>query len=248
MDSQQIVDYIAEQLKAGHSEAVLREHMVGHGWSGTAVDDAFKRYHAAHPKHEDSAKTEVKLNAHQHKAAKAPRRGARVGLKRSKVKGAVAIVVIVGLLAGGLFIFHKQTTKPSVPVVRQPTFQQRQSLDTITLGGAVGQYVDFNNKTLPAKVAPAPDGTNSVVLCGSVCDPATWQVASLSAYKPAGVKMLPYSAYLTVADTESLYLVSGARCDQQGVELSLKNVKPLSMSILYATKEASVLKQHCVIL
>jgi hypothetical protein len=43
-------------------------------------------------------------------------------------------------------------------------------------------------------------------------------------------------------------LVVGARCNQQGNELSTKNVKALSMSILYASQDSGVLRQRCVIL
>lgn len=158
-------------------------------------------------------------------------------------------MVIVLVLAGAAFaIFHHQTTQPTVPVVHTPTLAQRQSLDVVTLGGAIGQYVATNNKTLPAHVSPAPDGTNSVVLCGTTCDPATWQVSSLSAYKPAGVKMVPYSAGLTAPDVNTLYLVSGARCNAQRTALSTQDVKPLSMAIMYATQDAGTLDQHCVIL
>lgn len=240
MESQQVVDYISSQLKAGHSEATLRAHLVQHGWSESSVEDAFKRYRTT----QKSAPTQEKR-----RDATIPRRGSREGLHRkSKLKAVVGLVVVVVLATGIFTIFHRQTTKPTIPAVHTPTLSQRQSLDVVTLGGAVGQYVATNNKTLPAHVSSAPDGTNSVVLCGAICDPATWQVSSLSAYKPAGVKMVAYSAGLTAPDVNTLYLVSGARCNAQGTELSTQNVKALSMSIVYATQENGSLQQHCVIL
>jgi len=249
MDSHQVVNYIAGQLKAGHSETALRQHMINHGWSEGAVSDAFKKYHETHHDPEPAKpEPEPKKEKHKHTEFKIPRRGGKLELKRSRARSLATVVVVLGLLGGGLYLFHKHVTQPAAPVVGKPTIQQRQSLDSITLGGAVGQYARLNNETLPEKVAPAPDGTNSVVLCGSTCDPATWQVSALYVYKPSGVSMVPYSPTLKATDASQLILVTGARCTPDGSELSLKDVRKLSMAILYATKDTTGFQQHCVIL
>jgi hypothetical protein len=250
MESQQIVDYIAGQLKAGHSEAALRSHMVEHGWSESAVQDAFRRFKASREKQDTSRPaTAPHKEEKRQDTVTTPRRGGREGLRRrSKARAVVVALFVIALAVAGYVIFHHETTKPTIPVVHAPTLQQRQSLDVVTLGGAVGQYVATNNKTLPMHVSPAPDGSNSVVLCGTICDPSTWQVSSLSAYKPTGVKMVSYDPSIEVPDVTTMYLVVGARCNQQGNELSTKDVKALSMSILYASQDSGTLRQHCVIL
>jgi len=232
MESQPVVDYIAEQLKAGHAAADIRAHLIARGWSEAVVDDAFARQpQAAKPKHA---------------AAKKLRRGARPRVtkwskRRRKQLAALAVVIILALVFYALF-GHK-APKPVPNTVPPLTHQQQQTRDVNTLGGAVGQYVASNGHTLPTYVVPTPGG-NSVVLCGTTCDSTTSQVSTLSAYKPAGVKIVPYAPGITAPDISTLYLVSGAKC--AGTTVTDQKVTALSMVILYATQATSGLFQHCV--
>lgn len=243
MDNPQLVDYIRSQMAAGHTEATVREHLIKHGWSSDKVDSAFAHYNRSHVISEPARSVAAD-------AVRPPRRGGRDAIRRHRTKlgKVLLLLVVVALAVGSFLLFKHEKAKPTIPVVHEPTLQQKQSLDVVTIGGAVGQYVATNSKTLPTHVSPAPDGSDSVVLCGAVCDPSTWQVSSLSAYKPTGVRMVPYTLGLTVSDPNTLLLVSGARCNEQGTELSTKDVKALSMSILYASEDGGSLKQRCVIL
>ena len=46
--SQQITEYIQEQLRQGHTEADIRSHLQQHGWQEQAVNNALAQFHTVH--------------------------------------------------------------------------------------------------------------------------------------------------------------------------------------------------------
>jgi hypothetical protein len=235
MESQQIVDYISRHLSAGHTEANLREHLMSSGWSQTATDDAFSRYH-------QSGLAALQL-------APAARRSRRyLRLKWSKIrhlKAIVAGVLAVALLAVGAHIIASyQASHKVIPPPPPLTFGQKQSIDANNLGGAVGQYVLINGAP-PTSVSVGSDG--NLVLCGTICDPVTSEVVPLAVYQANEVKYEQYAAGLAVPNSQTMYLVAGANCT--GPRRSLNaSTNPKAMAIEYAQPNKSQLTQRCVTL
>lgn len=234
MNNPQLVDYIRQHMAAGHTETTIRQHLLKYGWQADHVDAAFTQYHRSKVRPKRASISAVKSVT----ATRRPRR-------RNKRMLRLAGVGLVAMLVAVVFIVHKAHSAKTVPEPTAParlTHQQEQTIDVITIGGAVGQYVAASNSTLPTRTAPGPSD-NSVVLCGKTCDSTTWQVSALSAYKPANVKIVPYAPGLTTS-VDTLLLVAGAKCNHN--DLTTDNITPLSMVALYATDTSAGPKQHCV--
>jgi hypothetical protein len=234
MENKQAVDYIREQLAAGHTEANLRAHFVQYGWAEAAVDEAFKHYH------------KNMKSAERRSAAKKLRRGGKQKLvkwtKRRQVK-----LVLTGLAVIVLVIVtHTVITRPHkpAPVAAAPlTYQQKQNIDVNTIAGAVGQYAYANN-VLPTRLSV---GSGTLIMCDTTCDPTTSQISPLSVYKPTDVKIEPYVAGLTVPDDQTVYLVPLAKCQNQ-TSLGTPSLNQRSMVLLYASSSGSSISQRCVTL
>ncbi len=232
MEVQQLVDYITEQMRVGHSEATLREHVQSHGWSATMVDAAFVKYH--------------RINAAELKAVRAARRKARrrkwTMFRRLKL-GAAALVVIAVLGVGVNTFVIKHT--PKVQAAAKPlTYAQKQASDVNTVAGAVAQY------TVAAGALPtivAANQNDGITICGVDCSAVTPSVVTLSVYKPDGVLIAPYSAGLKVPDQHTMYIVPQAKCADKAT-LGNVNTNPRSAIILYAQVDGVTLSQHCVTL
>jgi len=230
MEVQQLVDYIAEQMRVGYSEATLREHVQSHGWSTKMVDAAFIKYH--------------RINAAELKSARAARRKSRrkwTIFKRAKF-GAAGLALVAAVVVGVNTFIIKHA--PVVQAATKPlTYAQKQANDVNTVAGAVAQY------TLAAGVLPtlvAANQSGGITICGSNCSAAP-AVVTLSVYKPAGVLIAPYSAALKIPDQYSMYIVPQAKCADKAT-LGGPNTNPRSAVILYAQEDGASLLQHCVTL
>jgi hypothetical protein len=230
MEAEPLVDYIVEQMRVGHDEPTLREHLQHYGWSAGAIDAAFIKYH--------------RLNTEGLKAVRAARRKARrkwTMFKRIKV-GAVGVAVIATVLIGAYALVTKHT--PQVQAAVKPlTYAQKQANDVNTVAGAVAQYAAATG-SLPTMIAA--NQNDSVSICGTSCGADATPV-TLQVYKPAGINFAPYSTGLTVSDQYSMYLVPGAKCASK-TSIGMVNTKPRSIVILYAQAGANGLQQRCVVL
>lgn len=222
MSNQQIVEYIAEHIKTGHTEKNLRRHLRTHGWSPAAIDDAFRRYHAT----------------------RAPKRARRRSRPKQALRWAKATLVLAVLVVAVVAVarFTHKPPKLQPAKVVQPTYAEQQNADVVTIGGAVGQYALANDGALPERVAIGT-ATNSIVLCGASCNPADFQVA-LTVYKPGNVKVVPYVADLTAPDAQTLYLVPGGTCSDKNT-LGPATASPRAMVILYAASTGNTISQRC---
>jgi len=231
MENEQIVGYVREQLALGHTEAVLREHLLVHGWQEGMLDDIFLHIHGASVSVPKASK-----RRHRHRASSQLRRRRRTLL----VTGVVLIAAVL------VWHFWPRHAPPSPAFVAQPiSYQQKQNIDVNTVGGAVGQYA-LANGTLPTHLAVG-DANNQLVMCNNICDPATSQISTLQVYGAPGVAIRPYAADLSVPDDKSMYLVPGASCTSR-MGIGRPNSNPRSMVILYADKTDKGLRQHCVTL
>ncbi|HSX16381.1 MAG TPA: hypothetical protein VLF40_06325 [Candidatus Saccharimonadales bacterium] len=231
MESRQaIVDYIAQHLGAGHSEARLREHLATHGWEKTAINQAFDEYHKQHLPKASAMKT--------------ARRKYRVPIPRWTWVRWVKLGVTFAVLGGLLFVAHLVLPdKPAEAVPPPPlTFAQRQTQDIILVGGAVALFVRAEG-SIPTSTSVAPDG--NLVLCGKICDPATEEVSSLQTFKPEGVKFMAYSSGLIVPNKDTMFLVPGATCDGT-TAIGNPSAAPRAMVILYGQVNNDELDQRCV--
>lgn len=241
MESQQIVDYIRDQLAAGFDEKTLRNHLVTHGWSVAATDDAFRRYHAT------SATAPV---TPQVMAARKKRRGIDLPFLYWSFKDWVRAVAVVAVVAGAgvgahAYLQQRHVQKAAVRVLPKYSFRQRQSIDVNSIGGAVSLFAQAND-ALPTGLSTASDG--NLVLCGTSCDPRNYEVTSLLVYKPANVKLAAYIPGLSVSDPQTMYLVPGAKCTNEGT-LGDASTAPRAMVILYAQDDSGApVKQRCVTL
>jgi len=233
MESQRIVDYIAEQLRAGHSEETLRKHLVAHGWSPEAADLAFEQYARAH------MPRPVQLAA--------PVRRHRVRIPRWTKARFVKLGIAGGVLvaaAAAAFVFWPEKI-PQIEGPKALAYSQKQSIDVVLLAGAINDYTADHNGTTPTSLSLSSDG--SLVLCGVVCDPSVATVSTLTAYKPENVKFMPYASGLSAPNKDIMYIVPGGACANAN-ELGGQNTNPRAMVILYGRAEDSGLLQRCVTL
>lgn len=239
MESQQIVDYIREQLAAGHTEVRLRQHLLASGWSQPAIEDAFERYHqAANPR---TAKLSLK------ERTKKLRRGGKLAkrTKGKRIKWAVAGVVVVALLVVGHNWYGKHKELQPVSTVAKPlTYKQKQISDVNTVAGAVAQF-SADNSGLPSQLLVTSDG--SLTLCGVSCDTTAATIAPLSVYHASGVKIEPYSSGFTTTDKTTMYLIPGAKC-ADAHNLGSINTNPRAMVIMYAQENGLGVTPRCVTL
>ena len=225
MSSQQIVDYIAKQIKNGHSEKSLRKHMRAHGWSAAAVSDAFTRYHSAQ---------------------KYSRPVVRHLNRRQKLREGVKATLVLALLAVVAGVVMHFVHRPEAPVVHatpiELTNSQKQMNDIITIGGAIGQYAAANG-VLPTHLVVG-DSETSLVMCDAVCNPTTSQISSLYSYKATNVQLKDYVAGLTVPNEQTAYLVTNGTCKDK--VLGPASASPRAMVILYAATSGNTISQHCL--
>ena len=236
MDGQQkLVDYISEQLRAGFSEASLRQHLEAHGWAKPAIDSAFDRYNQrTMPKPAPIAGVKRKHRVRIPKWTRA---------RFMKLGVAFAVLLIAGA-ATYLVMFAEKP--PQRTVEAQPlTYAQKQSLDVVTVGGTMATHVAGTDGDVPTFTSIASDG--HLLLCGTTCDPTVSEVGTLVVYKPSGVKFVPYTSGLTVPNKETMYLVPGGTCQGRDA-LGGQNVNPKAFVLLYARNEDSGLIQRCVTL
>jgi hypothetical protein len=231
MESQQIVDYIATNIKNGYTETNLRKHLKNNGWERVAINDAFKRYHAAR-----------RLNP----TTRAKRRPSRQDRLKNRAMTFAAAVMIVAVAFGVIHFWPKAAEPQTAKAAPALSYSQKQVLDVNTIGGAIGQYTAANGGVLPSRLTIG-SSTNALVMCNTICDPTTSQISSLLIYKPEDVKLMSYVADLAAPDEQALYLVKGATC-KNPTTLGGPSSTPRSMVILYAAASGSALTQRCITL
>lgn len=217
MDSQAVIDYIREQINAGHSEAAVRKHLAAHSWPAASIHRAFEQYHRA------TMPKPSKLQRVKRRRPPIPR------WTRGRTIKTIMVLAVVAAVAGGVYTHwpHKVVKpKPSAPL----SYSQRQSSDVVTLGGAVANYSKEHNG-LPSYLSVTSDGT--MILCGGDgCNSDTDAVGALTTYNVTDVHFAPYSPGLVTPDASTLYMVPGALCKDNST-LGSATDKPLAMVILY---------------
>jgi len=234
MESQQIVDYIADNLAVGHAEADIRAQLQASGWSQASVDGAFSHYRQLH-------------NVVLQPAAKHTRRRIRWPKLRiaPRVLQAGAGLAVLAVLALGAYVLWPHKPAPAVVHAAPLSYQQKQSNDVNIIAGAMGQYVAGSGGVVPTSISAAADG--NLVLCGVTCDPTTSNISPLSVYRASGIEFVAYDAALTAPDKYTMYLVLGGSCISVH-ELGPQSTNPHAVVILYGRDTGTDLVQRCVTL
>ncbi|HSX43128.1 MAG TPA: hypothetical protein VLF59_03520 [Candidatus Saccharimonadales bacterium] len=240
MEGQQLVDYVRDQLAAGHSEGTLRKHLVVHGWPEHLVDQAFDNLHPAKSaKKEKTPIPGVQTLGHLRRRSK--RQAWSLG---TWLKSIMFLFVLVAAGVVGLRYYADHHKKLAAAKAPGYNFIQMQAVDVSNIGGAVALYAQANG-VLPTSLAVAAD--SNLVVCGSVCDPVANEVAHLMVYKANNVKMTEYYEGVQASDNQTLYVVTHASCTGQG-----KTIAPgktdRSAAILYGRGEGVSITQRCVTL
>ena len=229
MADEAIVEYIRDNLAAGHSETALREHLKNHGWGQADIDNAFARSN--------------KIERPSSGIADKPRRGAKPLSRKHTGRNLLilaGLIIIAWLGWMGYRHMHlSQPDKASAPVLQSLSTQTKQTNDISTVAGAVGQYAAANG-VLPTTESEI---SGSLVLCNDVCDPLTSQVASLVFYSASNVKIMQYSDGLTVSNVHTIYLVPRAKCVND--QIAANPDKPRAMVLLYMRDSTPPVKR-CV--
>jgi len=234
MESQQVVDYINEQLRAGHTEANVRAHMQSNGWSPEQVDTAFQQRQRAEAPQEKRATPTRKLQSRLNLRKSTRPRWIKLGI--GLTAAAIAIVVTHGILV---------SRKPAVVQAAAPrplTIAQKQLNDVLAVAGSMSQYVAANDGVQPNRTVLAAGGLQ---LCAAVCDPTASQVGPLSVYKPSGIHFAAYAPGLAAPDIQTMYLVPGAECKGKPAAV-VQSADARSVVLLYAVTAKASLAQHCV--
>ncbi|HSX05785.1 MAG TPA: hypothetical protein VLF69_04920 [Candidatus Saccharimonadales bacterium] len=250
MESQQLVDYIDEQIKAGYSEGELRPHLMAHGWSATAVDGAFAgRQQRDAPEPEQPAKSSrtaklLRVLGTKSKKSSKPRQHRVKASKWTKqrwLKLSISVVVLAAAGLGARAIILDNTSQLLHLKPLKLSYRQLQVRDVSTVGGAVALYAS-ETQTLPTNTVVLPDG--HLQLCGATCDGMP-EVNVLTSYQPAGVEIKPYTIGLVAPSKSIMYLVPQAKCANQ-TTLGEPSPNPRSMVILYQQADGNQLKPRCV--
>jgi hypothetical protein len=161
------------------------------------------------------------------------------------------LLVVLGalLVLAVAFVMVRNMRKPKVPnpvaLTPQLSYEAEQAIDVHLIGGAVSQYAAANGE-LPIHLSVAPDG--GVVLCGTTCNPALYEVTGFGVYEAANIKMIGYRAELEAPDPSTMYLVPGAACGNDG-RVGEPSSAPRAMVILYVgTKSTGENTPRCVVL
>lgn len=236
MENQETIDYIRKHLAGGHSEDTIRQHFLNYGWPQSKVDTVFAQYRQSETPKPAAKPQKVKGLTRR---PQAPRWS-----QARRIKTIAAVLLIV-ILAGVVYRAVHKAPASTATAPPQLTYRQKQTIDINIVGGAVGQYAAANS-VLPTRTSSGPDGS-ILVLCNDTCDPTTSQVASLSVYKPADVKVVAYAPGMIAPNAQSMYLVPGAKCaGSTGIGGPSSNLR--SMVILYNVSSGANLTQRCVTL
>jgi preprotein translocase subunit Sss1 len=231
MENKQTVDYIQQHLAGGHSEDSIRKHFLAYGWSESKVDDAFASHRTS-------------LVAAPVAKASRPKRIPQ-WRRWSKARWIKTIgISVIGVIALGLLVHILMASDNATPprALVKLNLQARQSNDINTIGGAISQYVSTNG-VLPTRTSTTPEG--SLVLCNTMCDPATSAISRLMNYKAVNVQYVPYRHDIIVPDDQTIYLVPGAKCKKNsGIGDPASSDR--AIAIVYALSVGSTLSQRCV--
>jgi hypothetical protein len=155
MDSKAVIDYIREQINAGHSEAAVRRHLAAHGWPAVSIHRAFEQYHRA------TMPKPAALKRVKRRRPPIPR-----WTRGRVIKLAVGLAVVAGVSVG--VYTHWPHQKAKVPAAPPQSYSQRQSSDVVTLGGAVANYTN-EHKKLPSYLSVTPDASTLYMVPGALC-------------------------------------------------------------------------------
>lgn len=155
----------------------------------------------------------------------------------------VGVLVFAVVIISAYYFFPRKSTDNSVTASVPVTYDQKQSTDVNTVGGAIGQYTAAN-AVLPIRLSA---NGSTLVMCNSVCDPTTSQISQLTVYLASAVEIKPYVSGMLVASKDSMLLVPGGACRDKTALGGPAN-KRNAMVILYATDSSTGLSQHCVTL
>jgi hypothetical protein len=239
MESQQLVDYIREQLATGYTEANLRPYLAKYGWSEQAINDAFAAYYQSKQSSQTQAKAKKTKRREHVKRVRASR-----WTKPRFIKLGVSFAVLALVAFGVHFVMDMRAEKPAPPPKLKLSYTQKQSGDVSLVGGAVAQFAATYGD-LPSQVMPASDG--GLAFCGKACGSSQLTLGSPQVYPPSAVKLVSYTAGLKAPDEHTMYLVPAAKC-ASATSIGGTSTSPRSIVILYARAENTLLKQRCVTL
>lgn len=243
MESQQIVDYIRQQLAAGHTEARLRQHLSESGWPQGAINDAFKAFE----KYQQTIPVAKVAKAPLKARAQKLRRGGKLQRRSrgKRIKWGVA-AAIVAAVVGGTYGWQTRSgdLQPVSTSAQSLNYSQKQSSDVNIVAGAIVQYSVANGE-LPSKLIVTADGV--LTLCALSCDTAVATVAPLMVYQVDDVRIQPYASDFITTDKDIMYLIPGAKCADRH-KLGGVNTNPRAMVIMYAQENGLGVTPRCITL
>jgi prepilin-type N-terminal cleavage/methylation domain-containing protein len=166
----------------------------------------------------------------------------------------IAVLVIIGLVSyyiGTNSNTNKNSSSASTsakasstPTASQAANNTLKQNDALSIGATIADYIDTNLLS-PTKVAVGST-SKTLDICGSSCSASTTVPVTLRYYTALAVSMQPYSSKLTVTNTQKVYIVQNASCNNELTEIAPPNSgKQYNVAVLYALQSGSILEQKC---
>ena len=249
MDQQQIIAYIAQHLQQGHAESAIREHLARTGWPQELINQSFAAYYATYGAPSMHSPTASPLQYSAQPAITPGVVASRPVRKKSRRKWLVAIpalsVVVVIIAVIYMANSPKTLDKLAQPAVEQNAQNAARQNDAAALMSAIAEYLNAHNGNVPQSAARNDD--TSLKLCGIDCD-ATASKATLNHYQPSAVSFKAFTTSLKIPDAETVYVVPGAKCNQNGDGLAQDQSGRAAIVVLYGLTKSSSLEQKCLAL
>jgi cytoskeletal protein RodZ len=138
------------------------------------------------------------------------------------------------------------SNNPSPSIPTQDSDNTDRKSDASAIAATVANYIDDNEGVLPQSTGQ--DQKSDVLdICGTSCSSGDVEATgqALSIYKPANVSFRNYSATLAVPDDQTVYIVDGAGCNNDGSHISA-NQNSRSVAILFALQDGPDIQPQCV--
>jgi hypothetical protein len=235
--NKELNEYIQKSLAQGHSRAAIRAQLLQYGWPQGPVDQALRSNDsratgsAAKP---IIAAQPLGPEKPKHKTHKSRKR--KTAIRRTIFTTLIVLLCIAAIVVAGLLFrsstffksFNNKTTQKNQSGLEQSAQDKARRGDVAVIISGIQQYITKNTGQLPISAA-AGSTAHALNICGSSCNDATTLPVTLLFYKPSAVTFHPYVQSLVVPNTDTVYIVPSATCNQGA--LSQKNTS--SVAVLY---------------
>jgi TM2 domain-containing membrane protein YozV len=156
-----------------------------------------------------------------------------------KERKVLKIITLISLVFAGLYILGFV----GLVFLLSPASYNPQRVEDINSLQQVIRLFETNvSGSLPTNVVAGP-GTHDINICGPSCENDGETTTKMLSYNPKDVSIIAYNDQLHVPNTNTVYIVTNATCNNN--QTGLGNTKIHDVAILYELKSIFGAKQNC---